>query len=164
MMRLSRVARVGIVVVLQLVLVGVAVAAPLSARLTGQEVRLRVSMVDPMDAFRGAYVELSYPDLPGQPPFTGEQVRESGGTAYVPLVRNGELWSGGQISSTRPSSTPYLACEDQGWRIRCGIESWFLPQGKASALGQALQAGTTVATVKVDARGHAALVGVSTTP
>ena len=163
MRSLSRAARVGIVAVLQLVLVGAAVAAPLSARLTGQEVRLRVTAVDPVDAFRGAYVALTYPDLPGQPAVAGELARDSGGTAYVPLVHNGDLWTGGRISATRPTATPYLACDDQGWRIRCGIESWFLPQGKASALGQALQSGTAVATVKVDSRGHAALVGVSAT-
>ena len=40
---------------------------PLSARLTGEEVALRVEPIDPIDPFRGAYVDLGYPDLPGQP-------------------------------------------------------------------------------------------------
>ena len=60
----SRVVRVGAVVLAQLALVGVAVWAPLSARLTGEQVVLRVEPVDPIDPFRGAYVELAYPDLP----------------------------------------------------------------------------------------------------
>ena len=60
----ARAARVGAVVVASLALVVVAVWAPLAARLTGEEVTLRVEPVDPIDPFRGAYVDLSYPDLP----------------------------------------------------------------------------------------------------
>ena len=163
MSRLSRPALVAAVAVVQLVLTAVAVAAPLSARLSGQEVRLRVSMVDPVDAFRGAYVDLSYPDLPGQPAATDrEQPRQVGGTAYVPLAEGASgVWTGGEIASRRPASGRYLACADDGWRIRCGIESWFLPQGEASALASSLRGGTAVATVKVDRWGHAALTDVS---
>ena len=62
----TRAVRVGAVVLAQLAMVGVAVWAPLSARLTGEQVVLRVQPVDPIDPFRGAYVELAYPDLPEQ--------------------------------------------------------------------------------------------------
>ena len=62
----TRAVRVGAVVLAQLALVGVAVWAPLSARLTGETVVLRVEPVDPIDPFRGAYVQLAYPDLPEQ--------------------------------------------------------------------------------------------------
>ncbi len=55
--------KVGAVALVQLALVGVAVAPRLSARLTGDEYRLRVAPVDPIDPFRGAYVDLDYPDL-----------------------------------------------------------------------------------------------------
>ena len=55
--------KVGAVALVQLALVGVAVAPRLSARLTGDEYRLRVQPVDPIDPFRGAYVDLDYPDL-----------------------------------------------------------------------------------------------------
>ena len=64
----TRTARVAAVVVASLALVVVAVWAPLAARLTGEEVTLRVAPVDPMDPFRGAYVDLSYPDLPTSDP------------------------------------------------------------------------------------------------
>jgi uncharacterized membrane-anchored protein len=162
MRSLSRRGWLAIVAVIQLLLVGAAVAGPLSARMTGEEVRLRVSMVDPIDAFRGAYVQLSYPDLPGQAGATGLENRDNAdGTAFIPLTRSGDVWVGGTLTSTRPSEGRYLACDDQGWRVRCGIESWFLPEGKAGALAQSLGNGTAVATVKVDARGHAALLGVS---
>ncbi len=150
-------------VLVQLVIVGAAVAAPLSARISGEEVRLRVTMADPVDPFRGAYVDLAYPDLPGRPGTSGlDGGRERLDVAYVPLRRSGVLWVGGAMTDARPGSGPYLACEDQGWRVRCGIESWFLPEGRASALAASLRDGTAVATVKVDGSGHAALVGVAT--
>jgi hypothetical protein len=53
-----------------------------------------------------------------------------------------------------------LRCHDDGWQLRCGIESWFLPQPKAAAAGQALVEGRAVAVVRIDAQGNAALVGV----
>ena len=164
----ARAARVGAVVVASLVLVAVAVWAPLAARLTGEEVTLRVAPVDPMDPFRGAYVDLSYPDLPTSDTGEGELTeaeREaldaSRGTAYVPLTRQGEVWVGGPVQRTAPTDGLYLTCDDSSWRLECGIESLFLPQDEALALEEAVREGTAVATVKVDSGGHAALIGVT---
>ncbi len=167
-------ARVVSAVLASLVLVGVAVWGPLSARLTGDEVRLRVAPVDPMDPFRGAYVDLGYPDLPGQPqvfdpsapepavPETeGQAVEDERGTAYVRLTRQGEVWVGEPVQRSRPADGLYLTCNDESWRLQCGIESWFLPQDDASALEDAVRNGTAIATVKVDARGNAALIAVT---
>ena len=52
-----------VLLVAQLALVALAVFPQLSARATGEELRLRVEPVDPIDPFRGAYVTLGYPDL-----------------------------------------------------------------------------------------------------
>lgn len=163
----SRAVRVGAVVLAQLALVGVAVWAPLSARLTGEQVVLRVEPVDPIDPFRGAYVELGYPDLPeltfpGE--ITDEQQQEldaTRGRAYVPLTRQGEVWVGGDVVRTPPAEGLYLTCDDSSWRLECGIESWFLPQDEAAGMQAALGGDGAVATVKVDAAGHAALVDVT---
>ncbi|MFQ6171962.1 GDYXXLXY domain-containing protein [Oryzobacter sp. R7] len=157
-----------VVVLVQLALVVVAVWSPLAARLTGEEVRLRVAPVDPVDPFRGAYVDLAYPDLPDQPggrsePLTDAEqkaVDEQRGEAFVPLTREGEVWVGGPVQRTRPTDGLYLRCDDSDWRLDCGIESWFLPQDEARALEDAVRAGTAVATLRVDGRGNAALVGV----
>lgn len=164
----SRAVRVGVVVLAQLGLVGVAVWAPLSARVAGEEVLLRVEPVDPLDPFRGAYVDLSYPDLPEPVLSDGElteeqleRLEEVRGTAYVPLTRQGEVWVGGEISRSAPTDGRYLRCDDSSWRLECGIESWFLPQDDAAALQDDLRGGTAVATVKVDSHGNAALVAVS---
>ena len=163
----SRTTRVAVAAAVQLVLVGAAVWAPLSARLTGEEVRLRVAAVDPVDAFRGAYVDLSYPDLPAVPdPGDGSvpPADEARGTAFVPLTRQGAHWVGGPVQRTVPEDGPYLRCDDSGWRLRCGIESLFLPQDRAAAVQDAVDAGTAVATVRVDSAGHAALLGVDVGP
>lgn len=164
--RRRRIAVVAVVLV-QLALVAVAVWSPLAARLTGEEVRLRVAPVDPIDPFRGAYVDLSYPDLAGQPGVPGtlsdadqKAFDEQRGVAYLPLTREGEVWVGREVLRERPSGGPYLRCNDSDWRMECGIESWFLPQDEARALEDAVRAGTAVATLRVDARGNAALVGV----
>lgn len=167
-MTTSRTTRVVVAVLVQAVLVAVAVWAPLSARVTGEEVRLRVQPVDPVDPFRGAYVDLGYPDLPGQPGLFGEPGEippenpdvDERGTAYVPLVREGEVWVGGPLVRTRPAEGPYLRCDDSDWRLRCGIESLFLPQDEAKAMEDAVATGGAVATVRVDSWGNAALLGV----
>lgn len=164
----SRAVRVLAVVLAQLVLVGLAVWPQLSARVTGSQVVLRVEPVDPIDPFRGAYVALSYPDLPDSAvgPSQGEPEQEAvgraRGEAYVPLTRRGDVWVGGPVQRTPPTDGPYLSCDDSSWQLRCGIETWFLPQDEAAGMQDALRGGSAVATVTVDAAGHAALLGVTT--
>ena len=148
-------ARVTVVALVQLALVGVAVAPRLSARLTGDEYLLRVAPVDPIDPFRGAYVDLDYPDLDLDRETPGDE-----GTVYVTLERDGEVWVAGAHTRERPSDTPYLTCDDRDWRLRCGIESLFLPQDEAASMQADLSDGSMVAVVKVDGRGNAALVRV----
>ncbi len=63
---------------------------------------------------------------------------------------------------SRPDEGTYLACSDREWQVKCGIESWFVPQDEAQALEDAVRDGDVVATVKVDSRGRAAIVDVST--
>ncbi len=59
----------------------------------------------------------------------------------------------------RPDEGPYLACEG-GWRLSCGVESWFTSDDEARRLEDALAAGTGIATVRIDSRGHAVLIDV----
>lgn len=153
MIRPSRTAAVVAAVALQGALVVVAVAPRLSAHLFGTEYLVRVAPLDPVDPFRGAYVSLSYPDL--QP---SESIRADG-DVFIPLVRSGDLWRGGGAVPTRPAGGPYLACRYDGV-LRCGIESLFLPQAKAAALERDLADGG-IARLKVDGRGHAAVLSVS---
>ena len=149
----------------QLVLVGVAVAPQLSARVSGETYLMRVAPLDPIDPFRGAYVSLDYPDLrhdssrsTGEPGLGSLDDGEEG-AVYISLVERDGVWVAGAWTRERPSKGPYLACDDRSWQIRCGIESWFLPQDDAAATEDLLRDGA-VAEVKVDGRGHAAVVGV----
>jgi len=151
----SLAAKVTVVALVQLALVGVAVAPRLSARLTGDEYLLRVAPVDPVDPFRGAYVDLDYPDLDLDRETPGDE-----GTVYVTLEQDGEVWVASAHTRDRPSGTPYLTCDDRDWRLRCGIESLFLPQDEAASMQGDLGDGSMVAVVKVDGRGNAALVRV----
>jgi uncharacterized membrane-anchored protein len=154
----SRTRRVAVAALVQLAILPIAVAGPLSARLTGEEYLLEVAPVDPIDPFRGAYVALSYPGLPNN---VNRSEREgSSDTAYVPLERSGDVWVGLPAVAQRPESGPFLRCKDEHWRLRCGIESFFLAQDQAYEMEQAVQEGKAVAKVSIDSRGNAAVVEV----
>jgi uncharacterized membrane-anchored protein len=157
----NRVTTVALVAVAQLACVGAAVAPQLSAGLTGEDYAMRVRPLDPIDPFRGAYVTLDYPGLqtPGgsQPPSMGDG---RSGEVFVPLVEADGYWVAAGWRRTRPSSGPYLACDDSDWAIRCGIESWFVPQDRAAELERRLADRGGVATVRIDDRGHATVVDV----
>jgi uncharacterized membrane-anchored protein len=153
------------VVLISLALVAAAVFPQLTARLTGDEYQFRVAPFDPIDPFRGAYVDLAYPDIQAiatdgslVDPLENDQDR---GDLYITLVRDGDVWAADEFTRTRPESGPFLSCSDRDFRIRCGIESLFLPQDSAKALEDAVREGTAIATVRVDSRGNAALMDVS---
>lgn len=147
--------RVALVCVLNLGLVGLAVAGQLSARATGEEIRLRVDPVDPIDPFRGAYVNLAYTDI-------SRRTTEETGDAYVSLARRGPVWEATSVSTYPPDDGPFLRCHDDGWRLSCGIESFFVPQDRAQEIETDVNGGDAVAVVKVDSRGNAALISVET--
>lgn len=150
--------RIAAVAVAQVALVAVAVAPRLSAYAVGEEYLLEVAGADPHDPFRGAYAALDYPGLR----MRGERVPQ--GRAYLPLRLADGLWVSGPPVVERPGDGPYLACEGDGWDLDCGIGSWFATDEEADRVGRALTAGSGVATVRVDGRGHAVLVDVRTDP
>ncbi|WP_338750977.1 GDYXXLXY domain-containing protein [Janibacter alittae] len=167
---MKRIVTVAVIALAQLVLVGVAVAPQLSARVAGESHLVRVAPLDPIDPYRGAYVSLDYPDL--QPPPEGEVADDTGlgalddgetGAVYITLRQDGDVWVADRWLRERPSDTPYLACDDRSWEVRCGIESWFLPQEKAQALEADLADGA-YAEIRVDGRGNTALVDVREHP
>ncbi len=158
---LRAVRRVAVVALVQLALVLLVLWPRVSAHVVGEEYRLRVAAYDPIDPFRGAYVDLDYPDL-GTPRAGQQSGRDipGHGSVYVPLVEDGDVWRGAGWSTARPGAGPYLSCAADGWRIRCGIESWFADQDEARIVGERLGRAGGVATVRVDGRGHAVLVGL----
>lgn len=150
--------RVIVLAVFGALLVGLAVWPQLSARATGTEYRLAVEPVDPIDPFRGAYVRLTYPGLNPDPSLTQPSEVTGRRVVYLPLTRNGDVWSLGAHLETRPARGPFLSCVEEYGHTTCGIESWFLPQDKAAAMQKELADHKLVAIVRIDARGNAALV------
>lgn len=145
---------------LQVGLLAAAVAPQLAARAVGAEYRLRVAPVDPIDPFRGAYVTLDYPDL--APPGRPEETVPGSGPVFVAVQERDGLWRGASVSDRPPAQGSYLRCRDEGWRLRCGIESWFVPQERAARLEEAVRGGHAVAVVRIDDRGDAAIVDLIT--
>ena len=153
--------KIALVAVLQLALVPLAVWPQLSARATGDAYRMRVAPVDPIDPFRGAYVDLRYPDLRDDGMSDPPSMEDGeGGDVYATLVEQDGLWVLGEYTRERPDAGPYLACDDRSWAIRCGIESWFASQGEARRLEAAVNGDGAVATIKIDSRGNAAIVAL----
>lgn len=151
------------VVAVQAGLVGAAVAPQLMARLTGESYDFRVAPLDPIDPFRGAYVTLDYPDLerPGEDGRDlGSMSDDEQGDVYITLVEEDGVMVADEWLRERPDGVLYLACSDRsGWSVECGIDSWFLPQDEAAAMEDVLRDGA-IAEVRIDGRGHAALVDV----
>jgi uncharacterized membrane-anchored protein len=145
------------VALVQLGCVGAAVAPQLSARLAGDRYLVRVAPVDPLDPFRGAYVDLDYPDL------RTTRSRGGAGDLFITLRQDGDVWVADGFTRERPEAPAYLACDDRGWQVRCGIESWFLPQDQAAEMERAVGDGA-YAEIRVDDRGNAALVDVREAP
>ena len=161
---MKRLLVVAALAVVQLALVGVAVAPQLSARVAGDTYLLTVAPLDPIDPFRGAYVTLDYPDLRHDDSGSsdgGMGALEDGGSGdvFVTLTEQGDVWVASDWSRDRPADGAYLACTDRGWQIRCGIESFFLPQDEAAETEDLLREGA-VAEVRIDGRGNAAVVDV----
>ena len=161
---MKRIATVAALAVVQLGLVGVAVAPQLSARMSGESYLMTVAPLDPIDPFRGAYVTLDYPDLrhdesPGFDGGMGALKDGESGDVFITLAQQGDVWVASDWSRERPGDAPYLACTDRGWQIRCGIESFFLPQDEAASTETLLRAGA-IAEVRIDSRGNAAVVDV----
>ena len=131
-------------------------------RLGGEEYRLRVAAHDPVDPFRGAYVALDYPDLRGPLGDDRPGARPARpGDVYVPLLRDGAVWRG------RPLVAHPAAATRRTWPAPATAGAWpaasragspARTRRASSARGSARAGGT--ATVRVDGRGHAVLVGL----
>ena len=147
------------VIAIQLLLVLLVVLPQLSPRVSWTELQLRVAPYDPIDPFLGAYVDLTYPDLPTPSDYVHGDSDQLG-TAYVPLRQEGDVWVAvGPIQRTAPDGL-FLACDDRSWRLKCGIESWFTSQSEAVAIEQEMMDDGAIATVRVDRWGNATIIGL----
>ncbi len=148
--RIGRTPALALALAVQLALIAAVAAPRLAPRLTGTEYRIATVALDPIDPFRGAYVDLR---LRGVPEFTRRE-----GTVYVPLVRRRDgTYRGSGTRRKPPTDGPFMRCHADG-EVRCGIESFFASQREARRLERALARRGAIARVKIDGAGRAALV------
>lgn len=93
------------------------------------QVLLVVEPVDPHDVFRGEYVQLSY-DI--------SRLRAPAGTVYVPLYRTGTTWTGSLATTSKPTGTFIRGNSDGSGRITFGIETFYVPEGRAREYERAM--------------------------
>jgi uncharacterized membrane-anchored protein len=137
----------------------------LSIVLYGQTIMLRVVPVDPRDLFRGDYVILSYEFSRPRGTITGLQSiwpgEQRGRTIYVSLApeSDGKHWSMTELSvNPPPDGTIYLRGKLNDWgQVECGIESFFVQEGKGKAYEDAVRERRLSAEVAVTPDGRAAL-------
>jgi uncharacterized membrane-anchored protein len=149
----------------QLLVLVLMIATRASVLLSGETVLLRVVPVDPRDLLRGDYVILGYEftrPAGGVTGLSSQAMGDGGQTVYVPLVQDpdGIHWRSGQPTVSRPAGGKFLRGTWSGGRIECGIESYYVQEGKGRQYEQALRERRLSAEVAVDREGHAVLRGL----
>jgi uncharacterized membrane-anchored protein len=118
----------------------------------GQHVLLRVEPVDPRDPFRGQYVALRYSIGAYVPPGSAAGTR-----VYVPLHREGDVWTGTFATTSRPDGGTYIRGEVRDGRIEFGVEQYYADEDEARRLGTALAERRVYADVALGSTGRATL-------
>ena len=147
---------------------------------SGREVVLPIVPVDPRSLFRGDYVILSYPFSRVSTSLAREPKPTPGAGFYVVLrkaVAEGrDDWQADRIVAAMPETLgadeiALKARPQHGgtidWSrtfvlsVRYGIESYFVPEGKGRDLEAMVRDKKLAAIVAVDAKGNAAIKGLS---
>ena len=162
---MNRLLTVGVVVAVQAALVVVGVAPQISARATGETHTFRVEPVDPIDPFRGAYVDPRLPRPAARPLLrrwgrAGLDGRRRERRALHRPHRGGRPQRGDRTTSasartpapTSPATTP------------CGRSAAASRAGSSRRTRRPRWSGSSrdgaVAEVRIDSRGNAALMDV----
>ena len=112
---------------------------------TGERVLLRTAPVDPRDLFRGDYVALDYKISHLDRSIWAEDRYHKGQTVFVTLGREGRFRTAEAVSQAPPKDSRLFLrgrvkkIANQAMEADYGIESYFMPEGKADALATASQ-------------------------
>ncbi len=113
---------------------------------SSRDVLLQVEPVDPLDPFRGEYVSLRY---------RISRLDAPAGTVYVPLYETGDGWTGSTATTREPDAGTFIRGRSDGrGRIVYGIESFYVPEGKADGFGSAVREHRLFARVAIDRDGR----------
>ncbi|MBI1765955.1 MAG: GDYXXLXY domain-containing protein [Acidobacteria bacterium] len=150
---------------MQLLILLAVPAQKMYTRATGRDVVLKVMPVDPYSLLSGYYVTLGY-EINNFTAFPNhEQFNERGATVYAIVERGDDgVWQPVVLAKDLPASLPSNQIALRGrtdyGRIEYGIEEFYLPETKRTAIADDLRQHPAAARVdvKVDGRGNAALV------
>ena len=121
---------------------------------SGDEYRLQVQPVDPVDFFRGEYVALQYPI--SRIPLDGTRW-DPGDVVYVPLRRADGHWTGDKGFRERPGDPFIQGRMTRGGGVEYGIETFFVEEGQARRYEEAMFRRRLYADVVIDDEGRAKL-------
>jgi uncharacterized membrane-anchored protein len=116
---------------------------------TGTEVTLATTPVDPLDPFRGRYVELRY-----EISLLSAPTRE--GTVYVELEEQGDRWVAYRVHTAYPDTDrPVIRGTVERGAVTYGIETYFADEDEAPRLEREARAGGLLVDVVLDDDGRA---------
>ena len=170
----TRAAALAAIAILQIGILGSMVAGRVRLLQTGREIVLPIQPVDPRDLFKGDYVRLGYTisSVPFQA-LAGNEPRY-GKPAYVTIEPQADgNWSVARLTARYPDQVPtghiVLKARHERWadwshwpsRVRYGLERYYVPEGKGPGIEKLARDKKLAAIVAVDARGNAAIKGLS---
>ena len=129
---------------------------------SGKTVVLQTVPVDPMDIFRGEYVQLRY-TISTLSNIPGALTLEYGDKAYVHLEQDGEVWKATEVSKMKHDDWDVFITGEISWirnnqrTISYGIESYFVPEGKGMEIQRARDVKVRVA---INSSGQAFIKGL----
>ncbi|MFN7949120.1 MAG: GDYXXLXY domain-containing protein [Blastocatellia bacterium] len=130
---------------------------------TGRSVVLKVAPVDPYNVLSGYYVTLGY-EISRPESFPNATRPQTWAMIYAVVEKGSDgIWHPVSLEKTLPQNLPpdraVLRGRMEGWRIVYGIEEFYIPETKRTAIADDLNKHSNAARVevKVDAQGGAAL-------
>lgn len=149
----SKMVLLGIVAVSQICVLGGMIVVDGLPYVFGETIRLKVMPVDPRDMFRGDYSILGYDftnlgsrKINGLDNADRSYWDDVGRDVYIKLVKSegSDVWTTQEITTIKPSSGTYLHGVINGWRVDCGIEAYYVQEGRGRAIDEAVRGGRTV--------------------
>ena len=133
----------------------------------GRPVILETTPIDPRRPFRGNYVRLNYHISWLDDNLTDETFRRSE-VAYVTLEEVDGAHVATGLSHKKPASGTFIRgrieSDIAGYRIRYGIEAYFMPKEKALSAEESLREGGASAEIYLLGNGKAAIAGLDWEP
>lgn len=148
-----------IFIVLQIVILLIMIGSKQFTLYTGKKILLEVVPVDPRSIFRGEYARLNYKistiNLSKMRDIKRNQI------VYVSLRKAGKFWEAVHVSEKKPTlkrgEVFIIGKKRRGNHIEYGIESYFVPEGKAIEIERIRRPAKVAVEVSVDRFGKSVI-------